>query len=209
MRLPRPSSRRHRYGIAAGSLAAASLLAVSTLMDGGIGVTLAKENDSEFTKATVTAAWPEAFASAISGSARSATAMINSSSNMTYQSTFRWTTQLSQSPITPTQEATTGWATRNRIWDQRYRGTGVAEDDYTDGTPNPLGDQDPATIALHDGRAVQEFTNPGTQVSPRNNRCLVINESYQNATARPDCDLGNGFAAAKNTTLAYLSLIHI
>lgn len=203
MRLPRPSSRRHRYGIAAGSLAAASLLAFSSLIDGGISATLAQENDTEYTKSTVTAAWPEAFASVISGSARSASSMINSSSDMTYRSTFRWTTQLSQPPIEPTQETTSGWATRNRVWDERYRGTGVAVDDYKDGAPNPLGEQDPSSIALHDGRAVREFTNPGTQVSPRNNRCLVIEESYQNAINRSDCDLGNGFAAAKNTTLAY------
>lgn len=187
--------------MALGSLGLASTLVLSSLVGGRAEMTEASWTDTERVTAEIEAAWPEAFVSVVAGSARSAETMINSSSNMTYQSQFRWTSQLTKSAVTPANESTTGWADRNRIWDQRYQGTGVAVNDWAPSpTPNPLGDLDPSTLALHDGNAVRAFTNPGTRTRPQNYRCLIINDSFRGASNRPECDLGNGFAAAKNTT---------
>lgn len=201
-RTNRPRGRR-KLAAAFGSLGLASTLAFSGLVGEGVQQTEAAWTDTERATAEVEASWPEAFASVVAGSARSADTMENTSSNMTYQSQFRWTTQLAQPAITPTQEDTTGWATRNRIWDQRYQGAGVAVDDGAPpSTPNPLGSLDPSGLALHDGPAVQAFTNPGTRTNPSNYRCLVIDESFGDSTNRSDCGLGNNFAAATNTTAA-------
>ena len=201
MKLPRPATRVRRYAAAAGSLALAGALAMSGLVtSGSIEETLAQQSDDEYSTASVAAEWPEAFVSVVAGSARSATSMINASFDMTYQSQFRWTSQLSQPAVTPGAEDTSGWATRNRIWDERYQGAGVAVDDWAIGTANNLGDLDTSTWALHDGKAVREFTNPGDRVLPSNFRCLVIDESFGNASNRADCGMGSNFAAAQNTT---------
>lgn len=201
------SRRSRKLAAAFGSLGLATTLAFSGLVGEGVTETEAAWTDTEAATATVKAAWPEAFASVVAGSVRSADEMVNLSGDMTYESVFRWTTQMTEPASTPTAETTTEAPNYSREWDQRYRGPGVAVDDGS--TPHNLGVVDPVGNSLHNWYATRDFSNPsllsigtprGGQTRPQNFRCLAID---QNLDQGQYCGHPNSFAAASNTTDAF------
>lgn len=202
MNVSRPSTRLRSFAASVGGLAIAGLLTLSGAVGGGTELTEAAWNDTEVAKASIETRWPTAFASVVAGSVKSADAAVNND-GMTYQSVFRWTTQLDKPPISPTRETTTSKPGFTRTWDQRYQGLGEAVRDGAS-NPNPLGDVDPASNSLHNWGAIKEFSNPGLfgpfRMPPRNYRCLSISPTL---SEQANCGQSNSFAAASNTTDAF------
>lgn len=209
-----PRTRRPRrprkLTAALGGLGLASTLAFSGLVGERVQETEAAWTDTEMATAEVEASWPEAFVSVVAGSAKSSDTALNgtllTTRNVTYESSFRWSQQLSQPENTvDTTSPDPGSNEKfHREFDQRLLGTG---NPINDSSPHLLENTgsgiDTVTNALHNWRGSKSFANDNPTY-PGTFRCLVINEDYASATNEdPRCGLGSNFAAASNTTDAY------